>query len=790
MTHMTQSRHFDILSHVVEIANTSVDIGERLDSILGVVNSHLGARLTALFMQEHRKSQLTRANLWPPQVGGEPATVQFGEGVVGEVALRRDPQNIEAYKTGQDAALDTLCLPGERASLFPVMDDNRLYAVLVMLFPEPGEMESDDVRLLQMVSREMAGAIRNFRLYFEAKKRIAELNVLSDLGRAAISTIEVEQLLDTVAGICAKLLGARGGLVHIVSLNGENINHKAVYGKVPATCLQEEGCAQDCLEPGSGAGHVRVQVCQPTPQAPEFEHGLCVPLAFKGRYQGRLCVFDKAMQSEGVGPGFTADDQDLLASMSSMVSAALENALTFQRIEELAERNEEMVGALATMFEISTVLMTTVDFEETVQIILHAVIHPTGLDHDRVILFLLGEGDGDQAGSLRAMADLSKPKEGVQLKELMQTLNQAKEERPKETAVEDDRLANLSIPLHPQDSVLARTVAEKKAIQVENPADDPSVAPELAEALGPHPLVTVPMFAKGKVVGVLLANNARSRRGFSDRDIKLLAMLANLGGLSVENSRLYQHLESANHELAQMRNRLLEADKLAALGEVAAGVAHEIRNPLVSIGGFTRRIRKKVGDDSPLTPYLDVIIEEVTRLERTLNEMLDFSTDARDHYEERSLSIIMDQALELLRRELEDHKVELAREYSQDLPQIYCDERQIKHVFLNLFLNAIQAMGKEGGTLQLRTYAITREGKQFVAGEVCDSGGGISMEVIHKIFNPFFTTKDSGSGLGLSIVHKIVTRHFGQVEVHNREGEGASFLVTLPAAEEGRAYLK
>jgi two-component system sensor histidine kinase HydH len=281
--------------------------------------------------------------------------------------------------------------------------------------------------------------------------------------------------------------------------------------------------------------------------------------------------------------------------MSSMVSAALENALTFQRIEDLAQRNEEMVGALATMFEISTVLMTTVDFEETVQIILHAVIHPTGLDHDRVILFIVGEGAGDQAGSLRAVADLTKPKEGVQLQELLRTLNQAKEERPRETAVEDDRLANLSIPLEPPDNLLARTVAEKKAIQVEDPAEDPTVARELVEALGPHPMVTVPMFAKGKVVGVLLANNARSHRGFSDRDIKLLAMLANLGGLAVENSRLYQNLESANHELAQMRNRLLEADKLAALGEVAAGVAHEIRNPLVSIGGFTRRIRKKVG---------------------------------------------------------------------------------------------------------------------------------------------------------------------------------------------------
>jgi signal transduction histidine kinase len=316
------------------------------------------------------------------------------------------------------------------------------------------------------------------------------------------------------------------------------------------------------------------------------------------------------------------------------------------------------------------------------------------------------------------------------------------------------------------------------------------VNPVLRNILGNHAFASVPMFAKGKAVGVLLVNNRLSGRRFTDRDVKFLSMLAQLGGLSVETSRLYQSLEKANKELAHMRNRLLEADKLAALGEIAAGVAHEIRNPLVSIGGFTRRIRKKVGDDSQITPYLDVIIEEVTRLESTLNEMLDFSNEARDHFSEFDLNQIMDEALELLERELNEQEIEVHKKYGKDLPLIICDDRQVKHVFFNIFLNAIQAMEGVGGVLKVRTFAVMREGKQFVAGEVTDSGGGIPMDVIHNIFNPFFTTKPNGSGLGLSIVHKIVNRHFGHVEVHNSEGEGSSFLVTLPAAEEGRAYLK
>ena len=445
------------------------------------------------------------------------------------------------------------------------------------------------------------------------------------------------------------------------------------------------------------------------------------------------------------------------------------------------------MGSLATLYEISTVLMTTMDFEATVLIVMDAVIHPAGLDHDRVVLFLLDEDEQ----VMRPIANMSKDPDNRMHMELTQSLSELRDQRPHRPLLTDLRLANLEVPFDAQNSNTSIYMSSGGSVVVDDPQNDPRVDPNLIEVLSlKEPFVAVPMFAKGKVVGAILVNNYLSGRHFDERDLKLLGMLANLAGLALETARLYHNLESANKELAQMRNRLLEADKLAALGEIAAGVAHEIRNPLVSIGGFTRRIRKKVGDDSPITAYLDVIIEEVSRLERTLNEMLDFSSDARGHFEEHDLNEIIDQSLDLLERELAENNVEVVRELGKGLPPVYCDDRQIKHVFLNLVLNAVQAMGPEHGRLTMRTFSVMREGKQFVAGEVSDTGGGIPMEVVHNIFNPFFTTKDAGSGLGLSIVHKIVTRHFGQVEVHNRGDEGASFLVTLPAAEEGRAYLK
>ncbi|MBU0517147.1 MAG: histidine kinase, partial [Proteobacteria bacterium] len=202
----------------------------------------------------------------------------------------------------------------------------------------------------------------------------------------------------------------------------------------------------------------------------------------------------------------------------------------------------------------------------------------------------------------------------------------------------------------------------------------------------------------------------------------------------------------------------------------------------------TRRIRKKVGQDSPLTMYLDVIIQEVERLEKTLNETLDFSQDTRDHFAEHSLQDICEQALVLLERDIKESGVEVSKQY-ESVPTIYCDERQIKHVFFNIFLNAIQAMAGEG-SMTIHSYRVIKDSKAFAACTITDSGGGIPHEVFSNIFNPFFTTKDGGSGLGLSIVHKILQRHGGEIDVANIPGQGASFTIKLPAAEEARGYLK
>jgi signal transduction histidine kinase len=291
----------------------------------------------------------------------------------------------------------------------------------------------------------------------------------------------------------------------------------------------------------------------------------------------------------------------------------------------------------------------------------------------------------------------------------------------------------------------------------------------------------VPLVVKDRATGVILVDNQDSGRPLEKEPLDVLQMFATQAALVLENAQLYSTIEANNRELLLIRERMLESDRLAALSSLASGMAHEIRNPLVSIGGFARRIAKLVEVSSPLRGYVEVIQEEVSRLEKLLREILDFTGENLSYYGDHEVAKLIDDTLVLVQRDLDAAKIKVIKEFAQ-MPRLHCDDRQMKQVFYNLFTNAVQAMPR-GGHLTIRTYAVERVDGLYEAVAISDTGGGIPMEVLHNIFNPFFSTKDYGTGLGLAIAQRIISRHYGQIEVNNEMGKGVTFIVTLPVAK-------
>ncbi|MBA4423394.1 MAG: hypothetical protein C0390_09925 [Syntrophus sp. (in: bacteria)] len=230
-------------------------------------------------------------------------------------------------------------------------------------------------------------------------------------------------------------------------------------------------------------------------------------------------------------------------------------------------------------------------------------------------------------------------------------------------------------------------------------------------------------------------------------------------------------------EIRDLQEKVHRSERLASLGRLAAGVAHEIRNPLSSIKGFAQYFVKRFSGQPEEQGYASVMVREVDRLNRVITELLDFAGPKEPHREPQSLETIAEQALKLLAPDLEARKVEVVKDYEPGLPAVSVDRDRISQVFINILLNAVESM-EAGGEIRI---SLRRCGlPPAVEISVADTGAGIPAGDLEKVFEPFFSRKRKGTGLGLAIVHQIVESHRGDIRVESRPGKGTTFRIRLP----------
>jgi len=252
-----------------------------------------------------------------------------------------------------------------------------------------------------------------------------------------------------------------------------------------------------------------------------------------------------------------------------------------------------------------------------------------------------------------------------------------------------------------------------------------------------------------------------------------------------ELDAVYKKLSKADERLRESQLQLIQADKLASLGEMAASIAHEVNNPLGGILVYTKLLSKKIADDSiskeTTLNYLSKMESELTRSTKLIRNLLDFARQSPPALREINLNEVINQAFDLAAHSAELQNIQVIKELDPSLPRLMADFDQLQQVCTNLIMNAIQAM-PEGGKLTIRT---SSDGAH-VKVEVQDTGVGISPENMRKLFTPFFTTKGKGKGvgLGLAVAYGIIQRHRGKIEAQSKEGEGTTFTIHLPLRHE------
>ncbi len=413
----------------------------------------------------------------------------------------------------------------------------------------------------------------------------------------------------------------------------------------------------------------------------------------------------------------------------------------------------------------------------------------------------VGPDTAEEAG--RAWASLSQRK-GT-LSDLVTQLT------PEASSSLSSMVKGIQISLDNEECVLSRTILEGRPFNIQFPRSKEGwlqtrckkgcrLGSEVGCFGGDPPLrdsrsysfATVPLMGKGKVIGVILVDNLYNQNPITEEDLHFLSMFANQAGLAVENATLYRNLEEVHRELKETQTFLVHLEKMVALGEMSTTIAHEIKNPLTSIGGFARRLDRVIPEESQEKRYTQTIIKEVSRLEKILNDLLGYTRDESLVLKELDPRDILEESLSMLRGGTFGKGIQLVKEFAEDVPRILGDSLQLRQAFFNLINNACQAMSagtlteREKGILSLRVHPFSRNGSSYVKVEVEDTGKGIDPENLHNIFNPFYSTKESSLGLGLPIVHKIITSHRGQIEVDNHPGTGVKFIITLPSSERGK----
>jgi signal transduction histidine kinase len=330
------------------------------------------------------------------------------------------------------------------------------------------------------------------------------------------------------------------------------------------------------------------------------------------------------------------------------------------------------------------------------------------------------------------------------------------------------------------ESFMGIVIRRKKPMQVDNVQSSALYQNvTMARVEGLISLLSAPLVFGGQTIGTLNVYTDEPR-SFSNEEVNILTALTELSAIAIEKARLYERVVDVEEQLRQN-------EKLSALGLLAAEVAHEIRNPLTVMKMLYHSLRLEFSPGDPRVQDDVILREKMEHLNKIVEQILDFARGAEPKMGQININQLLNDLALLIRHKLRNQQIEFVRRLAPDLPDIMGDSAQLAQAFLNLTLNAVEAM-PQGGRLTISTRAVTlprrKKGPSYVLIEFRDTGQGMSEEQRRQRHSSLLSsTKQKGTGLGLAIVSRVVETHRGKVRILSRPGRGTAITVTLPALE-------
>ena len=540
------------------------------------------------------------------------------------------------------------------------------------------------------------------------------------------STLDPQEALQLILREAIQLTGATSGSAILINPTTRFLEIHAAVG-LPADAMEVK------LRVGEGiTGHValtgkaaRVGNVRADPRyievSREINSELAVPLEVRGEFRGVLNVDSTNLDA------FSESDQELLQELAVHASNVIHNTWLYEQVRLKAR-------LLETLVSIGQTVSSTLNLDETLAVI----------TRDACSLMV---------GKMSALLLLDETREWLDLRAHFGA-GEAYVQKPR-----------LSV----EDSIVGVVVRRKKALQVDdvqNSARYQNV--EVARREGLISLISVPLMFRGEVIGVLNVYTGHAY-SFSNEEMRILSALADLSAIAIERARLYERIVDVEEHLRQN-------EKLSALGLLAAEVAHEIRNPLTVMKMLYHSMDLKFASDDPRARDAEIMREKMDLLNRIVEKILDFARSSEPQLQPVNLNRLIDDLGLLTRHKLRNQNITLEKVLDPQLPQVMADPMQLEQAFLNLTLNAVEAM-PQGGKLRIATCAKDSS----VEVEFQDSGEGMTPDQSQQAFTSLLnTTKPKGAGLGLAIVRRVVEVHRGQTSIQSAKGQGTTITLSFP----------
>ena len=559
------------------------------------------------------------------------------------------------------------------------------------------------------------------------KSRLERLELLYQVSNVIHSTLEAQEALQLIVTEGVRLVKASSGSVVLLNPTSEFLEiHAAQNLPSAARRLQlrvGEGITGWVARHGKPA---RVGDVMSDPRYVSVRRGvkseLAVPLEVNGETRGVL-----NMDSDRAD-AFSADDQELLQALAVQAAKVIQNTWLYEQLRLKVHLFESLAS-------VSRTINSTLNLDEALRAITREACD---LMRARMCSLLMLD-DSREWLDLRAShgagrAYIKKPRLSV------------------------------------EESLLGVVVRRKKPLQVANvQASTNYQNVDVARREGLVSLLSVPLLFAGQAIGALNVYTGRPYN-FSNEEIRILSALAELSAIAIEKARLYERIVDVEEQLRQN-------EKLSALGLLAAEVAHEIRNPLTVMKLLYHSLNLKFAESDPRAKDNQIIESKIEHLNKIVEQILDFARTTEPKFAPVNLNELVDELGLLVRHKLANQNIRMDRRLQPDLPAVMGDAPQLEQAFLNLILNAAEAM-PEGGTLSVRTRVL----KSRVLIEFRDTGAGMSEEMQKQAFTAVLsTTKARGTGLGLAIVGRIIETHHGTIQIKSRTGRGTAMIISLPA---------